>query len=101
MTAELLQAVLRSLEIFGLIFGAFLFAIRLGRYTQKFEDAIKAQAAANKNHDEEMKELHIELKKLNDVLSTLAVQNIRLDMHDKWIDELRHSKLLPPDGRLD
>jgi hypothetical protein len=37
----------------------------------------------------EIADLKTEIKKLGDVLTALAVQENRLDMHEKWIDELR------------
>ena len=51
--------------------------------------AIEKQDAAAERQAVEIAELKTEIKKLGDVLTALAVQENRLDMHEKWIDELR------------
>jgi hypothetical protein len=79
------------LTILGMVAAAGGIMFTLGRQSQKF-DGFSSQ----------MGEFKEEIKKQNDILSTLAVQNIRIDMHDKWIDELRRGigVILPPDNRV-
>jgi hypothetical protein len=83
------QNILHILEICAILGGGVGVAFRLGKTTERIETAIIAQAKNAERQGVEMVELRTEIKKLNDVLTTLAVQETRLDMHDKWIDELR------------
>jgi hypothetical protein len=83
------QNILHILEIVAIVFGGFGVAFQLGKTTERIETAIVAQVKNAERQGTEMTELRSEIKKLNDVLTTLAVQETRLDMHDKWIDELR------------
>lgn len=77
------------LEIVALVGGGFSVAYRLGKTHSAITAAIEKQDAAAARQAAEISELKTEIKKLGDVLTALAVQENRLDMHEKWIDELR------------
>lgn len=83
------QNILHILEICVILVGGVGVAFRLGKTIERIETGIVAQGKNAERQGIEMTELRSEIKKLNDVLTTLAVQETRLDMHDKWIDELR------------
>jgi hypothetical protein len=84
-----IETVLHMVEIVALVGGGFSVAYRLGKTHSAITAAIEKQDAAALRHTGEIAELKTEIKKLNDVLTALAVQENRLDMHEKWIDELR------------
>ena len=84
-----IETVLHVVEIVALVGGGFSVAYRLGKTHTAITAAIERQDVAAQRHTSEIAELKTEIKKLNDVLTALAVQENRLDMHEKWIDELR------------
>lgn len=75
--------------IVALVGGGFSVAYRLGKTHSAITAAIEKQDAAAQRQALEIAELKSEVKKLGDVLTALAVEENRLDMHEKWIDELR------------
>lgn len=81
--------VLHIAEILAIVCGGFGVAFRLGKTHSAITAAIEKQNAAAERQALEIADLKIEIKKLGDVLTALAVQENRLDMHEKWIDELR------------
>jgi prefoldin subunit 5 len=81
--------ILHLAELVALVGGGFALAYRLGKTHTAITAAIEKQDIAAQRHTSEIAELKTEIKKLNDVLTALAVQENRLDMHEKWIDELR------------
>jgi hypothetical protein len=84
--------VLHIVEIVALVGGGFGLAYRLGKTHSAITAAIEKQNAAAERQALEIADLKIEIKKLGDVLTALAVQENRLDMHEKWIDELRREQ---------
>jgi hypothetical protein len=84
--------ILHGLEIISIVGGGMIVAFRLGRTHAAIEAAITNQNIVAKLQSDEIAELKAEVKKLGDVLTALAVQENRLDMHEKWIDELRHGR---------
>jgi K+/H+ antiporter YhaU regulatory subunit KhtT len=83
--------VLHIVEIVAIVGGGMGVAFRLGRTHQAIQSAITKQEEAAARSAAEISDLKAEIKKLGDVLTALAVQENRLDMHEKWIDELRRS----------
>jgi hypothetical protein len=81
--------VLHIAEILAIVCGGLTVAFKLGRTHQAITAAIEKQDAAAERQAVEIADLKTEIKKLGDVLTALAVQENRLDMHEKWIDELR------------
>ena len=67
-------------------------AIRTTSIVTAITAAIEKQDTAAQRHTNEIADLKTEIKKLGDVLTALAVQENRLDMHEKWIDELRRAQ---------
>jgi len=84
-----LADILHIVEIVALVGGGFALAYRIGKTHSAITAAIERQDAAAARQEREISELKTEIKKLGDVLNALAVQENRLDMHEKWIDELR------------
>jgi hypothetical protein len=84
-----IETVLHVVEIVALVGGGFSVAYRLGKTHSAITAAIEKQDAAAERQAVEIADLKTEIKKLGDVLTALAVQENRLDMHEKWIDELR------------
>jgi hypothetical protein len=84
-----IETILHVVEIVALVGGGFSVAYRLGKTHSAITAAIEKQDAAAARQAAEISELKTEIKKLGDVLTALAVQENRLDMHEKWIDELR------------
>jgi len=76
---------LRILEIVSILGGGGMVAFRLGRTTATMQGAVEVQNSA-------IDDLKVEVRKLSDVLTKLAVQEQRLNMLDKHIDELRHGE---------
>lgn len=94
--------VLRIGEIVSFIGGGLLASFKVGKYIEKVEQAVAHQTDTNKAVAKKFDELHAETKKIAEVLGVLSLQTLRLDMHDKWIDELRRGiGLIIPDRRLD
>lgn len=81
---------LHILEILSILVGGLTVAYRIGRTHTAIEASIGRQVETARLHANEIADLKLEIRKLGDVLTALAVQETRLDMHDKWIDELRH-----------
>ncbi len=77
--------VLSVVQILSILFGGGLVAFRLGRTTATMQTSLAGQNLA-------IDDLKAEIKKLGDVLTKLAVQEQRLNMLDKHIDELRHGE---------
>jgi hypothetical protein len=84
-----LPDVLHIIEIFAILGGGLGVAYRLGKTHTVITLSIENQNKAAERQAIEIAELKTEIKKLGDVLTALAVQESRLDMHEKWIDELR------------
>jgi len=84
------ETFLHAMEIVSIVVGGLSVAYRIGKTHSAIAAAIKNQNQASERQANEISDLKIEIKKLNDVLTALAVQESRLDMHEKWIDELRH-----------
>lgn len=84
-----IETILHVVEIIALCGGGLTVAYRLGKTHTAITAAIDKQDAAAARQASEIGELKNEIKKLGDVLTALAVQENRLDMHEKWIDELR------------
>ncbi len=87
-----LEAALHALEIVAIVSGGLGVAYRLGKTHSAISAAIENQNRAAERQAAEISELKSEIKKLGDVLTALAVQENRLDMHEKWIDELRRGR---------
>ena len=87
-----IETILHVVEIVALVGGGFSVAYRLGKTHSAITAAIEKQDAAAARQAAELSELKTEIKKLGDVLTALAVQENRLDMHEKWIDELRRQR---------
>jgi hypothetical protein len=87
-----LEAALHALEIVAIVGGGLGVAYRLGKTHSAISAAIENQNKAAERQASEISELKVEIKKLGDVLTALAVQENRLDMHEKWIDELRQAR---------
>lgn len=81
--------ILHAAELVALVAGGFVLAYRIGKTHSAITAAIERQDAAAERQALEIADLKTEVKKLGDVLTALAVQENRLDMHEKWIDELR------------
>jgi hypothetical protein len=81
--------ILHLAELVALVGGGFTLAYKLGKTHTAITAAIEKQDSAAQRHTNEIADLKTEIKKLGDVLTALAVQENRLDMHEKWIDELR------------
>src|SRR5882672_10051537 len=92
---ELLSAqnVLHALEIFSIIGGILAGAFKLGQTTSQLTTVIEQQARTQDRYEEQLIDLKQEFKigfdKVHAVLTTVAVQESRLDMLEKWYDELR------------
>jgi hypothetical protein len=84
--------ILHVVEIFAIVGGGFGVAYRLGKTHSAISASIENQNKAAERQASEISELKVEIKKLGDVLTALAVQENRLDMHEKWIDELRQAR---------
>jgi hypothetical protein len=87
-----LSDVLHIVEIVAILGGGLGVAYRLGKTHSAISAAIENQNKAAERQAAEISELKVEIKKLGDVLTALAVQENRLDMHEKWIDELRQAR---------
>jgi hypothetical protein len=83
------ETMLHVVEIVALVGGGLSVAYRLGKTHTAIIAAIEKHDAAAERQAVEIADLKTEIKKLGDVLTALAVQENRLDMHEKWIDELR------------
>lgn len=87
-----LDTMLRLAEILSIIGGGGIVAFRLGRSTEKMQAAVDKQAELAKQQNEEISELKKEIKQIGVILTSLALQEQRLDMLDKRYEELRHGE---------
>jgi hypothetical protein len=94
-----LEVILRIGEILSILGGGVLVAFKLGRSTQSMEAAIGAQALSAVQQKDEISQLKIEVRKLSDIMTHIAVQNTRMDtmaervtMLDQRFEELRHGE---------
>jgi hypothetical protein len=91
-TMPSLDTVLRVLEILSIIGGGSAVAFGIFRFIFKMEAAIQALNAISQRQSNDIGDLKLEIKKLNDVLTSLAVQAERLNLLQHQIDELRHGR---------
>ncbi len=75
------DAILKVAEIVSIIAGGGTVAYRLGRTTERMEQAMLLQRA-------QITELQEDVKELNKVMTEVALQKQRLDMHSAQIEEL-------------
>jgi hypothetical protein len=87
-----LETMLRIGEILSILGGGGVVAFRIGRSTSRVEGVIKAQALVSTQHRDDIFELKTEIRKLNDVLQTLAAQQERMQGLQRQIDEMRHGR---------
>lgn len=87
-----LDTIIRLLELAAIVGGGGMVVFRLGQATQKMEQAVEAQSEATRRHSEEISELRMEIRKLNDVLTQLALAEQRMQMLERMIDELRRGE---------
>lgn len=76
---------LKGLQIITLIGGGAYVVFKLGRVTERVENMLATQT-------KELTELKEETKKVGTILTTLAVQEQRLDLLDARYEELRHGE---------
>jgi hypothetical protein len=100
-----LDTVLRVFEILSILCGGGGVAFGIFRFILKMEAAIQALNAISQRQSTDIGDLKTEIKKLNDVLTSLAVQAERLNGMQHQIDEIRHGRGLvledwPWPGRL-
>jgi hypothetical protein len=62
------------------------------RFILKMEAAIQALNAISQRQSTDIGDLKVEIKKLNDVLTSLAVQGERLNAMQHQIDEIRRGR---------
>jgi hypothetical protein len=87
-----LDTVLRVFEILSILCGGGGVAFGIFRFILKMEAAIQALNAISQRQSTDIGDLKTEIKKLNDVLTTLAVQAERLNAMQHQIDEIRHGR---------
>lgn len=87
-----LQDLLQIGEIFSILAGGGLVAFKLGRTTTSVEMTLKQQNEILVIQSKEISELKIETKRLGDVLTTLAVQQTRLERLEQDIREMKHGR---------
>ena len=94
-----IDVLLRIGEIASIIGGGYVIAFRLGIAINSMKESIRAQKNAQESHSTEIKELKQEVKKMATILTTLAVQEQRLNQLEKYIDDLRRGRgyIEPPD----
>lgn len=80
-----LNDVLKIVEVVSIIGGGAVVVFKLGKAINRFEETAKMQG-------EQIDELKEETKKMGAVLTTLAVQDSRLDRMETDLHELRHGK---------
>jgi hypothetical protein len=84
--------VLHILEIVSIIGGGGGVAYKIGRFAEKVEQATMQQSIVLDRQTAEIEDLKVEMKKLNDVLTTLAVQDERLNALNHRLEELAHGQ---------
>lgn len=89
MDPDLLFKIVQAAAIIG---GGLFFLFKLGRATAKLEGALTLQNVILKNQAEDVTELKADVRKLGDVLTTIAVQDNRLDRIENDIREIKHGK---------
>ncbi len=87
-----LESILKVLEIFSIVGGGAVVAFRLGRTTQKVEEAIATQNILMKEQASDITDLKFETKKLSEVVTQLAVQHTRLDRIEDDIRDMKHGR---------
>lgn len=87
-----LDTALKFVEIISILGGGGAVAFRLGRATKSMDAAVERQTLILEGHRDDILELKTEIKKLNDVLTALAVQSGRLDRAEESIREMRHGQ---------
>lgn len=80
-----LDAALKILEIVSIVCGGSVVVFKLGRVSNRVEEAIKGQAA-------DISELKEDMKVISKLLIEMAVQKSRIDSIEKRVDELRHGE---------
>ena len=86
------ETVLRILEIISILGGGGGVAFGIFRFILKMEAAIQALNAISQRQSSDIGDLKVEIKKLNDVLTSLAVQAERLNAMQHQIDDIRHGR---------
>jgi len=86
------DVILRVVEIAAILGGGYLVAFRLGAAITTMKESIRAQETAQKQHANEIKDLKLEVKKMNEILTQIALQEQRLALLEKSLDELRHGE---------
>lgn len=80
-----IDTALKFAEIISIISGGSIVAFKLGRVTTRVEENMKLQA-------KEISELKEETKKLGAILTTVAVQDNRIDRIESDIHDLKHGR---------
>jgi hypothetical protein len=82
-------AILQIAQTLAVVIGGGFGVYRIGRNTQKTESAITRANEVAIEQKEEMSDLKKEVRKLSDVLTTMAVTTTRVDNLSNSITELR------------
>ena len=90
MSAEIpIDAILHILEIGSILIGGFTVAYRIGKFTEKVTNSNLAFEKELLESRDDRKAIHIELRKLTEIVAEQNVFNVRLNMLEKWYDELK------------
>ena len=87
-----LSTMLQVLEIVSMLGGGGVVAFKLGRTTSRVEDTLNRQNEILTGQSTQITELKDETKKVNDVLTKIAVQENRLDRIEGDIQDIRHGR---------
>ena len=90
-----IDTVLKIVEIGSVLGGGAVVAFRLGRTTARVEETLLAQNMILEGQTDQVTELKNETKKVNDVLTKIAVQENRLDRIEEDIQDIRHGRIKP------
>lgn len=87
-----IDTILKLVEIAAILGGGGTVSFKIGRTLSRFETALSSQAV-------DVVDLKNDVKKIGELMTTVAVQNQRLDsinerqnLFDKRLDELRHGE---------
>jgi hypothetical protein len=94
-----LSTMLQVLEILAILGGGGTVAFKLGKTTTRVEDTLTRQNEILVGQSQEITELKEETKKVNDVLTKIAVQENRLERIEEDIRDMQHGRGFFPDAK--
>lgn len=88
----MLDLAFKVLQIIALLGGGALLLFKLGRTTERVEQTLERQNVILQQNADEIVALKEETKKVNLVLTEIALQKQQLEMLDRRYEELRHGE---------